>query len=113
LEILHIDKINLGEIFSGHSENNGGSSQQSSSLAQIESKCSFMPSTLKFLRIFDNADVRRDPDNLANIFLSLLANCPQLRFMQIYINTRFDLFKLIRERNPSEFDKLIRFVKLF
>jgi hypothetical protein len=69
-----------------------------------------MPSTLKFLFIFDNARVEHDePDDLVNILLSLLANCPQLRFMPICINTEYDLFELIEERNPRELDKLIRY----
>jgi hypothetical protein len=112
LENLQLSDIHFGRLFAGHSENNGGSSQPSSSLAQIESKCSFMPSTLKFLLIHDNAFAEdyENPDHIVNALLSLLARCSQLCFMQIFINTEFDIFKLIEERNPRELDKIIRFV---
>jgi predicted MPP superfamily phosphohydrolase len=114
LEKLQIADIYFSRFFAGHSENNSGSSQ--SSVAKIESKCSFMPSTLKFLLILGNENTDdedyENPDDLVNILLSLLANCPQLRFMHIFINTEFDLFKLIEERNPRELDKIIRFVIL-
>jgi hypothetical protein len=114
LENLQIVDIHFGQLFAGHSKNNGGSSQPSSSLAQIASKCSFMPSTLKFLYIEDNAEAKdyENPDHLVDILLSLLAHCSQLRYMPIYINTGFDFFKLIHERNPGELDKIIRFVML-
>jgi hypothetical protein len=113
LESLQIAEINFSKLFAGHPENNGGISQPSSSmpLAQIESKCSFMPSTLKYVFIWDIARVEDDenPDDLVIIFLSLLAKCPQLCFMPICINTGFDLFELIGERNPRESEKLIRY----
>jgi hypothetical protein len=112
LENLQIADIHFARLFSENNENSGRSSQPSSSLAQIESKCSFMPSTLKFLLILDSADAEtyENPDNIVNILLSLLAKCSQLRFMPILINTKLDLFTLIEERNPRELDKIIRFV---
>jgi hypothetical protein len=114
LENLQIADIHFGKLFAVHSESNAGSSQPSSSVAQIGSKCSFMPSTLKFLFICDNAFAEdyENPDHLVNTLLSLLAKCSQLRFMPICINTKFHLFKLIAERNPRELDKIIRFVML-
>jgi hypothetical protein len=110
LENLQIAYINFGRLFARDSENNGGSNQPSSSL----SKCSFMPSTLKFLLIADNANAKdyENPDHLVDTLLSLLAKCSQLRFMPITINTKFDLFRLIEERNPRELDKIIGYVML-
>jgi hypothetical protein len=116
LENLQIADINFGHLFAGHRNNSGSSqpSSSSSSMAQIKSKCSFMPSTLKFLLIHDNTEAEdyENPDHLVDILLSLLANCPQLRFMPVLINTDFDLFKLIKKRNPRKLNKIIRFVML-
>jgi hypothetical protein len=89
-----------------------------------------MPSTLKFLllresywyasRLFTFVAERRQfnlsccrkfagsPEKLVNQLLSLLVHCSQLRYMPILIQAPNLQLELIQEKNPREFDKIIR-----
>jgi hypothetical protein len=104
LENLQIAEINRYHNVSGHIEKWGNES------LGLAFRCSFMPSTLKCLLIHQSHWWDSDSEKLVKGLLSLLAHCSQLRYMPILIKAigNAPVLQLIKEKNPKEFDKIIR-----
>jgi hypothetical protein len=104
LENLQIPEINYYHNISGHIEKGANRS------LGLPFGCSFMPSTLKCLLIHQSHWWGSTSEKLVNGLLSLLARCSQLRYMPILIKAigNAPVLQLIKEKNPMEFDKIIR-----